>query len=115
VQALVAAARTLGFEPDAGPLLTARSMVVGPARKEWANRGFVAADMETGLLAASNLRVATIRVVLDSPEQAISRAWLRPVDALLWPRLWRELFWLCRVAPPYALRAACVLKGALEL
>jgi hypothetical protein len=115
VHVLVTAARTLGFQPDTGPLLTAPSLVVGRARQEWADRGFVAADMETGLLADKSLRVATIRVVLDSPEQGISRDWLRPADALLRPRLWRELFWLCRVAPPYALRAARVLKVALEL
>jgi hypothetical protein len=114
VQALVAAARTLGFEPDAGPLLTARSMVVGPARQESAARGFVAVDMETGLLAGRNLRVATIRVVLDSPDHGIARQWLRPAGALLRPRLWSELFWLSRVAPPYALRAARVLKAGLE-
>jgi Phosphorylase superfamily len=115
VQALVAAARTLGFEPDTGPLLTARSMVVGPARQEWTNRGFVAVDMETGLLAGRNLRMATIRVVLDSPNHGISRRWLKPAGALLRPRLWSELFWLWRVAPPYALRAATVLKVGLEL
>jgi hypothetical protein len=115
VQGLVAAAHTLGFQPEGGPLLTAPSMVVGPARQEWAACGFVAVDMETGLLAGRNLRVATIRVVLDSLDQGISRAWLRPVDALLRPRLWRELFWLSHVAPPYALRAARVLKGALKL
>ena len=115
VQALVTAARTLGFQPNTGPLLTAPSLVVGAARQEWAGRGFVAVDMETGLLAERNLGVATIRVVLDSPEQGISRDWLRPAGAMLRPRLWSELFWLCRVAPPYALRAARVLKVALEL
>jgi hypothetical protein len=114
VQALVAAARTLGFQPDAGPLLTGPSMLVGPAQQEWADRGFVAADMETGLLAGRNLRVATIRVALDSPDHGISQQWLRPAGALLRPRLWSELFWLCRVAPPYALRAAHVLKAGLE-
>jgi hypothetical protein len=115
IHVLVTAARTLGFEPDTGPLLTARSIVVGPARQEWTNRGFVAVDMETGLLAGRNLRVATVRVVLDSPDHGISRQWLRPTGALLRPRLWSELFWLSRVAPPYALRAARVLKVALEL
>jgi hypothetical protein len=114
VGALVTAARTLGFQPDTGPLLTAPSLVVGAARREWAGRGFVAVDMETGLLAARNLRVATIRVVLDSPEHGISQQWLMPAGAVLRPRLWGELFWLCRVAPPYALRAAAVLKAGLE-
>jgi hypothetical protein len=73
----------------------------------------VAADMETGLLVGRNLRVATIRVVLDSPEHGISPDWLRPSRALLQPPLWRELFWLSRVAPLYALRAAHVLKIGL--
>jgi hypothetical protein len=69
--------------------------------------------METGLLVERNLRVATIRVVLDSPGQNISPAWLHPAKALLYPQLWQELFWLCRVAPRYALRAAQVLKTGL--
>jgi Phosphorylase superfamily len=115
VQALETAARTLGFQPDTGPLLTAPSLVVGPARQKWAGHGFVAVDMETGLLAERNLRVATIRVVLDSPEHRLSRDWLKPARAMLRPRRWGELFWLGRIAPPYALRAARVLNGALEL
>ena len=114
-QALAAAARTLGFRPDTGPLLTAPSLIVGAARQQWAGHGFVAVDMETGLLAERNLRVATIRVVLDSLDQGISRHWLEPAGAMLRPRLWCELVWLSRVAPPYALRAARVLKVALEL
>jgi hypothetical protein len=115
VQALAAAARVLGFQPDTGPLLTAPSLVVGAVRQTWAGHGFVAVDMETGLLAEQNLRVATIRVVLDSLDQGISRDWLRPAGAMLRPKLWRELVWLYRAAPPYALRAARVLKVALEL
>ena len=113
VQALVTAARTLQFRPDTGPLLTAQSLIAGGDRHDWSQRGFVAADMETGLLAGQNLRVATIRVVLDSPEHGISPDWLRPTRALLQPQLWRELFWLSRVAPRYALRAAYVLKVGL--
>src|SRR5437764_5848226 len=114
VRALVAAARTLGFRPVTGPLLTAPAFVAGAARQQWAGRGFVAADMETGLLAERNLRVATIRVVLDSPERGISREWLSPASAVLRPEIWGELFWLCRVAPSYALRAARVLRAGLE-
>lgn len=113
VQALVTAARTLHFRPDTGPLLTAQSLITGSDRHDWSQRGFVAADMETGLLAGRNLRVATVRVVLDSPEHGISPDWLRPTRALLQPPLWRELFWLSRVAPQYALRAARVLKAGL--
>jgi hypothetical protein len=113
VQALVAAARTLDLQPDIGPLLTSQSLIAGDDRRHWSERGFVAADMETGLLAGRNLRVATIRVVLDSPEYGISPDWLRPMRALLQPQLWRELLWLSRVAPQYALRAAHVLKVGL--
>ena len=113
VQALLKAARALHFQPDTGPLLTAQSLIVGGDRHDWSERGFVAADMETGLLAGRNLRVATIRVVLDSPEHGISQDWLRPTSALLQPSLWKELFWLSRVAPQYALRAAHVLKVGL--
>jgi hypothetical protein len=113
VQALVTAARTLHFRPDTGPLLTTQSLIVGGNRRDWSQQGFVAADMETGLLAGRNLRVATVRVVLDSPEHGISPDWLRPTRALLQPPLWRELFWLSRMAPQYALRAAHVLKVGL--
>jgi hypothetical protein len=113
VQALVTAARRLHFQPDTRPLLTAQSLILGDDRHYWSQQGFVAADMEAGLLAGRNLRVATIRVVLDSPERGISREWLRPTRALLQPSLWRELFWLSRVAPQYALRAAYVLKVGL--
>jgi hypothetical protein len=113
VQALVTAARTLHFRPDTRPLLTAQSLIVGSDRHDWSQRGFVAADMETGLLAERNLRVATIRVVLDSPEHSISPDWLRPTRVLLQPQLWQQLFWLSRVAPRYAFRAAHVLKAGL--
>ena len=115
VQTLVTAARRLHFQPDTGPLLTAQSLVVGDDRYKWSQQGFVAADMETGLIAGQDMRVATVRVVLDSPEYGISPDWLRPTRALLQPQLWRELFWLSRAAPQYALRAAQVLKVGLGM
>lgn len=114
VQALATAAYASGFQPATGPLLTARSLLVGDERREWVQRGFVAADMETGLLAEQNLRVATIRVILDSPEHGISPEWLRPARAILQPSLWPELFWLSGAAPRYALRAARVLRYMLN-
>ncbi len=113
VQVLVTAALSQHFRPDTRPLLTSQSLIVGSNRHYWAQRGFVAADMETGLLIERNLRVATIRVVLDTPGQNISPAWLRPTRALLYPQLWQELFRLFRMALPYALRAASVLKAGL--
>jgi hypothetical protein len=111
VQALLKAARSLRFQPDTRPLLTAPSLIVGKERGDWHRQGFVAADMETGLLAGHNLRVATVRVVLDSPEHGISQDWLRPPRAVLQPGLWRELLWLARMAPRYARQAAQVLKA----
>lgn len=112
VEALATAARSLRLPLDTGPMLTSQTLIVGDERHTWSQRGFVAADMETGLLAGRNLRVATIRVVLDTPEYGLAPDWLRPTKALLQPPLWRELFWLSRVAPQYALRAAHVLKAA---
>ena len=114
VHTLVTAARSLRFQPDTRPLLTAQSLVVGKERSNWFQRGFVAADMETGLLAGRDLHVATIRVVLDSPDHGISSDWLRPTKALLQPRLWRELLWLAGASPRFALRAAQVLKAGIS-
>jgi hypothetical protein len=114
VQSLVTAANASGFQPATGPLLTTDSLLVGDERREWVQRGFVAADMETGLLAGQNLRVATVRVILDSPEHGISPDWLRPARAMLQPLLWPELLWLSSAAPRYALRAARVLKYGLN-
>ena len=112
--ALAEGARALSFDLESGPLLTAPSLVTGDARHEWAQRGFIAADMETGLLAGRNIRVATVRVILDSPERSISEQWGSPARALVQPALWGELLWLCRSAPLYALRAARVLKAGLD-
>lgn len=114
VQALIAGTHALRLQADTRPMLTARSLIVGDDRNSWFRRGFVAADMETGLLIGQKLRVATIRVVLDTPEYGISPDWLRPTRALFRPPLWRELFWLGHAAPRYALLAARVLKAALD-
>ena len=115
VQALVTAAHMLRLQPVMEPLVTVPSLVVGADRHDWARRGFVAVDMETGLLAGQQLRVATVRVVLDGPEHEISPDWLWSPEALRRPALWRELFRLSRVAPYYALRAAHVLKTGVGL
>jgi hypothetical protein len=88
--------------------------VTGAARAEWARRGFVAADMETGLVASLVHRFAAVRVVLDSPKRPISDHWLLPSRAAMRPSLWPELLWLTYAAPRYALRAARVLKAGLS-
>lgn len=113
VHALAAGARALGYRPDTRPLLTASSMIVGAERDHWFQRGFAAAEMETGLLAGRHLRVAAVRVALDSPQREVSAQWLRSTRAMLQPGLWREMLWLGRVAPPYALRAARIVKVGL--
>lgn len=110
VQMLATAAHALRFRLDTRPLLTTQSLVVGNDRFHWAQQGFAAVDMETGFFVGENVRVATLRVVLDCPERDISSNWLRPMRGFLQPSCWRELFWLGRVAPQYALRAARVLK-----
>lgn len=108
------AATALGFKPETGPLLTSPTLVTGPEREKWARHGYVAADMETGLLAGQGLRVATVRVILDGPRNPISAQWLAPRMALLRPAMWRELWWLCWTAPAYSLRAAEVLAAATQ-
>jgi hypothetical protein len=113
VRALVAAARALGYEPCTRPLVTTSAMVVGPARRTWARRGFAAADMETGRLLAWQPLGAAVRVVLDSPTRDVSGAWARPARALADPRAWYDLAWLAGAAPRYALRAARVAATAL--
>lgn len=122
VQALTAGARSLGFEPDPRPIVTSPTFVTGPDRGYWSRRGFIAADMETGLLAERGLRVATVRVVLDSPSRDISDTWMRPRHAALrvmapagWPSLLGEFSWLCRAAPWYSVRAARILRAGLGI
>lgn len=116
VAALVSSAEKLGFTPHTGPLLTAPAIVTNAARVRWANQGYVSVDMETGLLAAQGWRVATVRVILDSPARSIAADWERPMRALTQPRLWKELFWMAGAAPRYAALSArvvsCALRGA---
>lgn len=113
VRALQTAARAAALTTDNRPLLTSDAMVVGPARRLWADRGFVAADMETGKLAAAGFRVATVRVILDNAKDEISAEWEHPPRAILHLKL-KELFWLGRVAPLFSRRAAQALKMGLR-
>lgn len=113
VEALLAAARQLGLEPMQGPMLTSKTLVVGARRAEWAERGCVGADMETGLLEEG--RVASVRVVLDTPEREVSAVLQHPARAIWQPRAWGELAWLARQAPRCARLAADVLALAFPL
>lgn len=112
VEVLVAAARRLGMEPERGPLATSPELVRGSAREQWARRGCVAVDMETGLLTTP--RVAAVRVILDTPDREISEAWRHPALALLRPAAWGEAVWLRREAPRCAALAAAVLAEAVR-
>jgi hypothetical protein len=108
---LASAALSLGLPLEQAPLASGAELIVGEARRRWADRGCAAADMETGLLTAE--RVAAVRVVLDTPERELAAAWRRPMRALLSPAAWRELPWLAGEAPRCARRAAAVLAAAL--
>jgi hypothetical protein len=107
--ALIAAARSLGLEPVVENLITATSIVVGTQRKRWANEGYAAADMETGLLTG---RVAAVRVILDTPLRELSPDWLNPTIAMLKPWNWPQAIWLGREAPRCARLAARVIAAA---
>ncbi len=110
VAALVNAAQRFVDHVERGPLVTSTTLVTGAARQMWADRGYVAADMETGFIKAS--RLATIRVVLDTPERELSEAWLRPISVLARPAIWNQALWLSREGPRCARLAARVLAAA---
>jgi hypothetical protein len=109
--ALLKAARDLGFQVLSGPLVTTTELVRGSERTRWANGGYAAVDMETGLLEAP--RVAAVRVILDTPTRELSGEGMRPIRAMTKPWNWPELLWLARVAPERARTAARVVKAAL--
>ncbi|HEY7926677.1 MAG TPA: hypothetical protein VIG86_04550 [Candidatus Dormibacteraeota bacterium] len=111
--ALAAASRHLGFPTVTLPMLSADGVVTGAHRARWAARGFVAADMETALLAGMVARVAAVRVLIDTPRREISSAWERPGRAALDPRNWLQGAWLARVAPRLSTRAARVVAAAI--
>ena len=114
VRALVTGARACGHEPAVGPVLTARRPVVGAARRTWAQRGFLAVEMETALLAPSGAPLGSLRVILDAPSREMSSKWAAPGRAVLDPRRWGEMLWLATRAPRYARRAALCLAAGLE-
>jgi 4-hydroxy-3-methylbut-2-en-1-yl diphosphate reductase len=111
VAALAAAARRLGHEPELGTMATTPTLVLGAERAAWAERGCVGADMETGLLGGG--RVASIRVVLDTPERELDPAWGRPLTVLWHPAAWAQLPWLAAQGPRCARLAAEVLAAAV--
>jgi len=112
VEALAAASRRLGLEPELGAMATTEALAVGAERAVWAARGCAGMDMETGLLRAD--RVASVRVVLDTPERELHAAWGRPATVLWRPAAWGQLPWLATEGPRCARLAARVLAAALS-
>ena len=94
------------------PLLTSGTLIRGDARHQWAERGFTAVDMESGLIDAP--RIAAVRVILDTTERELHAAWLRPATLILHPRAWLELPWLAREAPRCARLAARIIGNAFK-
>src|SRR5271166_1048485 len=107
-----AAARRLGHVPLRGSLVTTATLLSGPQRAQWAQRGYESVDMETGLIRAE--RVACIRVVLDTPDRELSDAWLRPWTIPMHPDAWGQVGWVVREAPRCARLAAAVLGEAFK-
>jgi Phosphorylase superfamily len=109
---LAGSARRLGYDVVDGPMITSAAIVRGDERATFARRGYVGADMESGLLTAP--RIGVIRVILDTPERELSSAWLDPTKAMMNPKNWPEALWLARTAPHCARVAAQVLAGAVS-
>lgn len=109
IGALRDGARRLGFSWMEEPMLTSATLVTGADRARWANDGFSAVDMESGLL---NAPMAVLRIVLDTPLKELSPDWVNPARAALRPRNWPQMFWLASEAPRCADRAAKVLAAA---
>lgn len=108
---LTAAARKLHLDPVVAPLLTAAEIVTRSERVAWANDGYAAVDMESGLIVAP--RVGVVRVILDTPQREISPAWRHPSRAFLNPLLWGQALWLAREGTRCAAVAASVVAGAI--
>jgi 4-hydroxy-3-methylbut-2-en-1-yl diphosphate reductase len=114
VEAFIKACTALALPFRKGPMLTVGHIVTGSATETLARRGYLGVDMETGLLPAGR-RVASVRVVLDTPDRPLSRTWERGSTAAFNPSTWRALVWLGIKGPAYSLRAARVLKRAIQV
>jgi hypothetical protein len=113
--AFARAARELAFEPSFGAVVTLPEMTTGSARETWRQRGFIAVDMESGLVAGPGRHLGVVRVTLDGPGHEISREWMSPLGAITRPRLWPQALRLAIDAPRYALRAGQVVARGLSI
>ncbi|HEY4870191.1 MAG TPA: hypothetical protein VII79_09310, partial [Candidatus Dormibacteraeota bacterium] len=75
IDALMSAAHALDLPVITGGIVTADTLVTGAARSQWARSGYVAADMESGLLVGRAPRVVALRVLLDTPTRELSPRW----------------------------------------
>lgn len=106
------AARELGCGSIDAPLLTSATLINGADRAVWAGRGFAGVDMESARILVESL--AVVRVILDTPQNELSSAWLHPARAILNPRNWGEAMWLSREAPKCADLAGRLIAAALR-
>jgi 4-hydroxy-3-methylbut-2-en-1-yl diphosphate reductase len=65
--ALAKALRIAGLTVHLGPVGSASALVTGPARADWAARGALAVDLESGPLARTGRLAAVVRTVVDTP------------------------------------------------
>jgi 4-hydroxy-3-methylbut-2-en-1-yl diphosphate reductase len=64
---LAAALRAAGLSVRVGAIGGADAVVTGAARAEWAARGAIAVDLESGVLARTGRLAAVVRTIVDTP------------------------------------------------
>ena len=96
---LAKALRIAGLTVHLGPVGGADELVTGPARTAWAERGAIAVDMESGVLARTGRLAAVVRAIVDTPAHPL-------VSLGTLPRGSRALRALRRAAPVLSAWAA---------
>jgi len=96
---LAKALRIAGLTVHLGPVGGADRVVTGPARIGWADRGAIAVDMESGVLARTGRLAAVVRAIVDTPAHPL-------VSLGTLPRGSRALRALRRAAPVLSAWAA---------
>jgi 4-hydroxy-3-methylbut-2-en-1-yl diphosphate reductase len=93
------ALRIAGLRVHLGAIGGADRVVTGPARTAWAERGAIAVDMESGVLARTGRLAAVVRAIVDTPAHPL-------VSPGTLPRGSRALRALRRAAPVLSAWAA---------
>lgn len=96
---LAKALRIAGLTVHLGPVGGADRVVTGSARAGWADRGAMAVDMESGVLARTGRLAAVVRAIVDTPAHPL-------VSLGTLPRGSRALRALRRAAPVLSAWAA---------